>query len=393
MKRLKLERVSHWFGRTRALDDIRLEIGASEFVAVLGPSGCGKTTLLRILGGFLRPTEGTVTFGDDVYSSPLVHVPVERRDLGMVFQSFALWPHMTVRRHVEFPLKSPRHKGTSEREKREAVERTLEATGLTSLQHRLPGELSGGQRQRVSLARAIVSKPSILLMDEPLSALDQELRIEMRREIQDIHRLTGATIVYVTHDQGEALAMADRLVIMKDGRIEQAGTPKEVYLHPRTPFAAGFVSKCNFVKGSWTGDRFAVQENPSLLFDGAGVAEVFRGMNVYPVRPEQFRIAARGRGLEGKIANKQYNGREIHYAVRCQGSIFTVYADAFEDYRPGDSVRLAFEGTVRDDREDGLDREAFMVYNRPAHTDQAAGERAPLPISGATAETPRLGEQ
>ena len=116
-------------------------------------------------------------------------------------------------------------------------------------------------------------------------------------------------------------------------------------------------------------------------------------MNVYPVRPEQFRIAARGRGLEGKIANKQYNGREIHYAVRCQGTIFTVYADAFEDYRPGDSVRLSFEGTVRDDREDGLDREAFMVYNRPAHTDSTAGERAPVPHSGEAAETPRLGEQ
>jgi iron(III) transport system ATP-binding protein len=142
---------------------------------------------------------------------------------------------MTVRHHVEFPLRSPRHKGISKEEKQAAVNRTLEAVGLVGLQHRLPGELSGGQRQRVSLARAIVSKPSILLMDEPLSALDQELRVEMRREIQDIHMLTGATIIYVTHDQGEALAMADRIVIMKDGRIEQMGTPRDVYLHPGLP--------------------------------------------------------------------------------------------------------------------------------------------------------------
>ncbi len=346
MTGLKVEHVSHRYGRTQALDDITLDIKNGEFVAILGPSGCGKTTLLRVVGGFLRPDEGVVTFRDRIYSSSNVYVPVEQRDLGMVLQSFALWPHMTVRHLVEFPLRSPRHKGISKEEKQAAVNRTLEAVGLVGLQHRLPGELSGGQRQRVSLARAIVSKPSILLMDEPLSALDQELRVEMRREIQDIHRLTGATIIYVTHDQGEALAMADRIVIMKDGRIEQMGTPRDVYLHPRTSFAAGFVSKCNFVRGTWVGEHFLANEDPSLVYNGASVADIFREMEVYPVRPEQFHLSTGDRGLEGEIANKQYNGREIHYSVLCQGGMFTVYAGGFEEYRIGDSVRLVFEETA-----------------------------------------------
>jgi iron(III) transport system ATP-binding protein len=366
MTGLKLEHISHWFGLTQALDDVGVHIEESEFVAILGPSGCGKTTLLRVIGGFLRPSKGVVGFGDRIWSSPLVHVPVERRDLGMVFQSFALWPHMSVRAHVEFPLKSARHRNLGPKERKERIDRTLEATGLESLQHRLPGELSGGQRQRVSLARAIVSKPSVLLMDEPLSALDQELRVEMRREIQDIHRLTGATVVYVTHDQGEALAMADRLIIMKDGRIEQAGTPRAVYLRPETPFAASFVSKCNFVKGTWQGKNFVVPGNPPLIFDGAGIAEVFRGMNIYPVRPEQFRISKGDYGLEGRIANKLYSGREIHYSVRCQGEMFTVYTDSFQDYRPGESVRLLFEGPDEDRERNGLDKDGSMVYNRTA---------------------------
>lgn len=342
MTGLKLEHIFHRFGTTQALNDINIEIGNSEFVAVLGPSGCGKTTLLRVIGGFIRPTEGTVTFRDRVYSSRDTYVPVERRDLGMVFQSFALWPHMTVRSHVEFPLRSARHKDKSNLEKRRAVDRTIEAVGLTGLQHRLPGELSGGQRQRVSLARAIVSRPSILLMDEPLSALDQELRIEMRREIQNIHRLTGATIIYVTHDQGEALAMADRIIIVKDGRIEQMGTPKEVYMHPQTPFVAGFVSKCNFVKGMWSGDRFFVKDAPSAVYDGKGIADSFRKRGIYPVRPEQFGFSTGQEGLSGEIVNIQYNGRGIHYSVSCQDDIFTVYTGNFETYRIGDRVRLSF---------------------------------------------------
>jgi len=346
MTGLKMQGISHLFGTTQALDNINAEIKDSEFVAILGPSGCGKTTLLRIIGGFLRPSSGIVTFRDQVYSSSETHVPVEKRDLGMVFQSFALWPHMTVREHVEFPLQSPRHKHITSKDKKDKVDRTLEAVGLIEFQRRFPGELSGGQRQRVSLARAIVSRPSILLMDEPLSALDQELRVAMRREIQDIHRLTGATVIYVTHDQGEAMAMANRMIIIKGGKIEQIGTPREIYLTPQTPFVASFVSKCNFVRGTWCGDHFFVKNQPSLIYEGKDLASVFRRKGIFPVRPEQFFISTGKEGLKGEITNKQYSGREIHYSVSCQGEIFTVYADSLEDYNTGDHVRLTFSGEV-----------------------------------------------
>jgi iron(III) transport system ATP-binding protein len=347
MTGLKLQGISHLFGTTLALDNINAEIKDSEFVAILGPSGCGKTTLLRVIGGFLRPSSGKVTFRDQMYSSSETHVPVEKRDLGMVFQSFALWPHMTVREHVEFPLHSPRHKDTTSGDRQDRVDRTLEAVGLMELQNRYPGELSGGQRQRVSLARAIVSRPSILLMDEPLSALDQELRVDMRREIQDIHRLTGATVIYVTHDQGEALAMANRMIIIKDGKIEQIGTPRDVYLTPQTPFVASFVSKCNFVRGTWSGDHFFVKNQPSLIYEGKEVASAFRRKGIFPVRPEQFFISTEEKGLEGEITNKQYSGREIHYSVSCQGEIFTVYSDTLDNYNTGDHVRLTFSGEVQ----------------------------------------------
>ena len=220
-------------------------------------------------------------------------VPVEQRDLGMVFQSFALWPHMTVRQHVEFPLKSPRHKAMSPEEKVLAVDQAISCTGLKPYENRLPGELSGGQRQRVALARAIVGKPSILLMDEPLSALDAELKIEMRREIQNIHKLTGATILYVTHDQSEALAMADRIIIMKDGAVEQVGTPREIYMDPQTVFAATFVSRCNLLKGAWNGDSFRVDQENILLRNPMIPAE-FRSKGLYPVRPEQLSIHPEG---------------------------------------------------------------------------------------------------
>ena len=185
---LYLEHINQRFGKTQALKDISLEIKTGEFIAILGPSGCGKSTLLRIIGGFLEP------------------------------------------------MKSRRQKGLSEEEKEKAVEQALESMGLTELADRYPGELSGGQRQRVSLARMMVGLPSLMLMDEPLSALDAELKLSMRRVIQDVHRSTGSTVLYVTHDQSEALAMADRIIVMQNGQIEQVGTPRDIYLHPKTEF-------------------------------------------------------------------------------------------------------------------------------------------------------------
>ena len=279
-----------------------------------------------------------------IYSGNGKMVPVEQRDLGMVFQSFALWPNMTVRQHVEFPMKSPRQKHLTEDQKNEAVDAAIENMGLKSYESRYPGELSGGQRQRVSLARAIVGKPSILLMDEPLSALDAELKISMRRVIQDVHRMTGATIIYVTHDQSEALAMADRILIMKNGKIEQVGTPEEIYLHPQTEFAASFVSKCNFVRGQWNDPYFKVMDQ-SLVYAGPEVAQAFKKHGLFPVRPEQFCIVKEGNGIPATVTNRQYSGREIHYSLKCGEDTFTVYAGSREQYEPGEQVKLVYQAS------------------------------------------------
>lgn len=227
---------------------------------------------------------------------------------------------------------------------KEAVDAAIENMGLKPYEDRYPGELSGGQRQRVSLARAIVGKPSILLMDEPLSALDAELKISMRRMIQDVHRMTGATIIYVTHDQSEALAMADRILIMKNGKIEQVGTPEEIYLHPQTEFAASFVSKCNFVRGQWNDSYFKVMDQ-SLIYDGPEVAQAFKNHGLFPVRPEQFHIVKEGKGIPATVTNRQYSGREIHYSLKCGEDTFTVYAGSREQYEPGEQVKLVYQAS------------------------------------------------
>ena len=336
---LYLEHITQRFGQTLALNDIDLEIRNGEFLAILGPSGCGKTTLLRAIGGFAKPTEGKIRMDDVIYSGNGKMVPVEQRDLGMVFQSFALWPNMTVRQHVEFPMKSPKQKHLTEAQKKEAVDAAIENMGLKPYEDRYPGELSGGQRQRVSLARAIVGKPSILLMDEPLSALDAELKISMRRVIQDVHRMTGATIIYVTHDQSEALAMADRILIMKSGKIEQLDTPEEIYCNPQTEFAATFVSKCNLVKGKWLGNMFKVA-NQDVVFETEPAAKEFLVKGLCPVRPEEFEISRDGKGICGDIVNRQYNGREIHYAVRTRDAVYNVYTGQSQVYNEGETIYL-----------------------------------------------------
>lgn len=335
-----IQSVTKTFGLVKALDNVSVEIKDGEFLAILGPSGCGKTTLLRTIGGFIRPTCGTVEVNGKIFSSENVYLPVEQRNLGMVFQSFALWPHMTVRENIEFPLKSRRNRDISKDERRSAVNTAISSTGLEKMADRLPGELSGGQRQRVALARAIVERPKLLLMDEPLSALDAELKISMRKEIQDIHHLTGATIIYVTHDQSEALAMADRIMIMKDGKIEQIGTPQEIYSSPQTLFAATFVSKCNLVQGEWHKNLFYLRSLVDRPFAEVQVESCFKEIGVCPIRPEEFVIEHDGFGLSGKIVNRQFNGREIHYKVQCENQIHTVYASVFDNYRVGENVIL-----------------------------------------------------
>ncbi len=336
---LKISHLSKEYGKTAALSDVSLEIGDGEFLCILGPSGCGKTTLLRLVGGFEHPSGGSILLNGALYSSPDYSLPVERRNLGMVFQSFALWPNMTVRQHAEFPLLRRKYAPMDAAEKRRLVDRTLSGVGLLALSDRYPDELSGGQKQRVALARAIITKPKILLMDEPLSALDAELKISMRKEIQDIHRMTRATILYVTHDQSEALAMADRMMIMKDGKVEQAGTPQEIFLHPKTPFAATFVGKYNLIRGTWERDTF-YEENSLACWKDRGIRPELKKLGIFPLRPDQLAIAKKGNGIPGKIINRQYCGREIHYSVESSGGLITVYAPLNQNYALDETVVL-----------------------------------------------------
>lgn len=218
----QIKNVNKNYGSFNALRQINLDIKEGEFVAILGPSGCGKTTLLRLLAGFDSPSSGDVWMNHKLIANSTFFLPPEKRNIGMVFQSFALWPHMNVRDHIRFPLKH--HQFLSEELKPSIDHRVDEVLKMVDMHHlgeRMPSELSGGQKQRVALARAIAPKPALLLMDEPLSSLDAELRMGMRKEIQQLHQVTKASIVYVTHDQSEALAMADKIVVMNKGKIEQ----------------------------------------------------------------------------------------------------------------------------------------------------------------------------
>ncbi|TQM14839.1 ABC transporter ATP-binding protein [Pseudonocardia kunmingensis] len=226
------------FGATAAVDGIDLEVPAGAFLVLLGPSGCGKTTTLRMLAGLEHPTGGEIRFGDRVVAGPGVALAPGRRDAGLVFQSYALWPHMTVRGNVEWPLTVAR---TPAARRRERVAEVLELLAIERLAGRYPGEISGGQQQRVAIARMIAPRPSVLLFDEPLSNLDAKLRVETRAELLRIHRATGATSVYVTHDQVEAMTMATHVALMRDGRVEQFGPPADLLDDPASDFVATFM--------------------------------------------------------------------------------------------------------------------------------------------------------
>jgi putative spermidine/putrescine transport system ATP-binding protein len=236
------------YGAVKALDDVSLDIAAGEFLSILGPSGSGKTTLLQIVGGFVRPTSGRLFFGD----VDVTLLPPHRRNIGVVFQNYALFPHLTVEGNIAFPLRA-RGMGRAECEKR--VADALAIVELKGYGGRAISQLSGGQKQRVALARAIVFEPRLLLMDEPLSALDKNLRESMQIELRNLHRILGATIVYVTHDQREALTMSDRVAVMRGGRIIQVDTPKRLYARPADHFVAGFVGESTLLPVSRAGSR------------------------------------------------------------------------------------------------------------------------------------------
>jgi len=240
MARLTIDRIGKSFGTFRALDDVSLEVGDGELVAVLGPSGCGKTTLLRQIAGFDKPDAGRILIGDTVVSTPERQLPPERRRIGIVFQSYALWPHMTVAENVAYGLSVA---GVKDPERERRVNAALSLVELNGFGNRRPALLSGGQRQRVALARCLVTEPSLVLLDEPLANLDVHLRAAMEREFARFHERTGTTMIYITHDQTEAMALADRIAVMDKGRVLQAATPTQLYREPADETVASFIGE------------------------------------------------------------------------------------------------------------------------------------------------------
>ena len=294
-----------------AVDDVTLDIAAGEFFALLGPSGCGKTTSLRMIAGFEMPDAGRVHVGGE----DITDVPVHRRDMGMVFQSYALFPHRTVAENVAFGL---RMRDVPKAEIDRRVGAALAQVALTGLEARKPGQLSGGQQQRVALARALVVEPRVLLCDEPLGALDRKLRQQMQFELKDLQKRLGVTLVFVTHDQEEALAMSDRIAVMNKGRVEQVGTPTEIYEHPRTRFVADFIGEIN------------------LLDDGG---------RVRALRPEKIRLVpVASARLAGKIETANFLGGSTLYKVRSDDGRALLaretHVEARSPLQPGDAVGL-----------------------------------------------------
>jgi len=334
-----LKDVKKTFGNFQALKGIDLTIGDGEFVAIVGPSGCGKTTLLRLIAGFEEPTAGQIYMHDELIASATTCVAPEKRNLGMVFQAFALWPHMKVKEQVAFPLKYHRFAEASLKEnKAKRVEEMLMLVGLQDFAERMPGDLSGGQKQRVAIARALAPSPALLLMDEPLSSLDAKLRIELRNEIQTIHRKTNTSIVYVTHDQSEALAMADKIVVMNNGTIEQVGTPKEIYFTPRTEFVARFIGKANVLKGRWHENYFYPLEKEDVKWQVPNVTDSMKMQSICPIRPEQLSLSKSGNGLSGVVRNVLFQGRETHFTVDIGTALIDIVESIDASFQVGDQV-------------------------------------------------------
>ncbi len=306
------------YGPVPAVGGVSLEVTAGEFVSLLGPSGSGKTTILMLIAGFEAPDSGAIVVG----GRDVTDVPANRRNIGMVFQRYALFPHMTVAENIGFPLKMRR---IARREIAARVEEALALVRLEGYGGRLPAHLSGGQQQRVALARAIVFRPPILLMDEPLAALDKKLRQAVQLELKRLQKDLGLTVVYVTHDQEEALTMSDRIAVLNRGRVEQVGRPEELYETPANAFVADFIGETNFLRGeviALENAVCAVRVHPNAIVCAQAAAELAPGMAArVAVRPERVRLGPSGTGLSGTVTDRVYGGATVTYVVRVAPAI------------------------------------------------------------------------
>jgi putative spermidine/putrescine transport system ATP-binding protein len=308
---LRLDHVSRSFGGKLALDQLDVTIKGGEFVALLGPSGCGKSTALNCLAGLLPLTGGAVWLDGKRIDGQ----PPEQRGFGMVFQNYALFPHMSVRANIGFGLRMHR---TPRQEARRRVDEAIALVQLEEHAAKFPAQLSGGQQQRVAIARAIVLEPPLVLMDEPLSNLDAKLRLEMRTEIKRIHQTLGLTTIYVTHDQEEALSLADRLVLLRDGRVQQVGTPEEVYTEPANRFAASFMGYRNTIElpVTETSGKSVTLAGDGLTLTGTAREEIGGGTAVAAIRPEDFTVGEGPNAIEVTVEVVEYHGREQAVQVR-----------------------------------------------------------------------------
>ena len=330
------------FGLQPAVDNVSLRIEHGQLVCLLGPSGCGKTTILRLLAGFIEPTEGEIVIGDHVVSAPGRVLPPEQRKVSMVFQSYALWPHMTVAENVAYGLKLRKFDRATVAAKLAAI---LATTQLTALAERYPAELSGGQQQRVSLARALIVEPDMLLLDEPLSNLDASLREEMRFEVRRLHQTYHYTSVYVTHDQSEAMTTADLIAVMNAGRIEQLGTPQEIYQQPRSEFVARFLGGSNIIRGQALDEKRLAFAGASIECHNAAFqpgTPAAAAVRQHDIRLLAADAAASGsNALQGKVVRNVFLGATRDYIVELGNrEQLRITAAPEADFAPGSSVGL-----------------------------------------------------
>jgi sn-glycerol 3-phosphate transport system ATP-binding protein len=342
MANVSLKEIRKAFGKLEVIHGITCEIRDGEFVVVVGPSGCGKSTMLRMIAGLERVTAGEISIGGRVVNE----LEPKERDVAMVFQSYALYPHMTVFKNMAYSLRIARRPKAEIRKRVLGVAKTLE---LEELLERKPSQLSGGQRQRVAMGRAIIREPQVFLFDEPLSNLDAQLRVQMRVEIKRLHKQLGATSIFVTHDQVEAMTMADTLVVMRDGDIEQVGTPKEVYRRPATQFVAGFMGApaTNFLPGRIAADGRSVDllEKINLKL-GSRVSDDMQGQPVtIGIRPEHIRLASKNRRagipVHLELIEELGSGRLLHTSVDGHGLVVSIPAEEEEQDDPAESLFLS----------------------------------------------------